>query len=94
MDTPRPAGHPFATPGALPLATDRRLRLLGGVLTAGALACSAPWRLEIASPWCASAAVASLLVPGWGRHAGPPSRTAGAAGSSPFTASDFTTPQQ
>lgn len=58
------AGYLFATPGALLLAGDGRLRTLGVVLAAGALACSALWRLEFASTWCAFAAVASLLVLG------------------------------
>ncbi|WP_323184746.1 DUF6629 family protein [Streptomyces virginiae] len=61
-------GHLFATPGALLLGGDRRLRTLGAVLTAGALACSALWRLDFASTWCAFAAVVSLLVLGWVRR--------------------------
>ncbi|MFF4851514.1 DUF6629 family protein [Streptomyces sp. NPDC001194] len=64
------AGYLFATLGALLLSGDRRLRLLGAVLGAGALACSALWRLEFASTWCAFAAVASLLVLGWVRRPG------------------------
>ncbi|MFF9049832.1 DUF6629 family protein [Streptomyces erythrochromogenes] len=60
-------GYLFATPGALLLAGDRRLRTLGMVPAAGAPACSALWRLEFASTWCAFAAVASLLVLGWVR---------------------------
>ncbi|MEV7440628.1 DUF6629 family protein [Streptomyces sp. NPDC091204] len=63
----------FATLGALLLAGDRRLRTLGGVLAAGALACSALWRLEFASTWCAFAAVAPVLVLGWVRRREPPS---------------------
>ncbi|MFF3090818.1 DUF6629 family protein [Streptomyces nojiriensis] len=68
------AGYLFATLGSLLLAGDRRLGTLGVVLAAGALACSALWRLEFASTWCAFAAVASLLVWGWVRrpHAAPP----------------------
>ncbi|MYT19865.1 hypothetical protein GTW69_06105 [Streptomyces sp. SID7760] len=62
------AGYLFATLGALLLSGDRRLRLLGAVLAAGALACSALWRLEFASTWCAFAAVASLLVLAWVRR--------------------------
>ncbi|MET9958371.1 DUF6629 family protein [Streptomyces sp. NPDC006326] len=62
------AGYLAATLGALLLARDRRLRLLGRVLAVGALACSALWRLEFASTWCAFAAVASLLVLGWVRR--------------------------
>ncbi|MFF4099465.1 DUF6629 family protein [Streptomyces sp. NPDC001903] len=65
------AGYLFATLGALLLSGDRRLRLLGAVLGAGALACSALWRLEFASTWCAFAAVASLLVLGWVRRPRP-----------------------
>lgn len=61
-------GRLFATPGSLPLGGDRRLRTLGLVPTAGAPACSALWRLEFASTWCAFAAVASLLVLGWVRR--------------------------
>ncbi|MFD9262177.1 DUF6629 family protein, partial [Streptomyces sp. NPDC059538] len=58
------AGYLFATLGSLLLGGDRRLRILGVVLAVGALACSALWRLEFASTWCAFAAVASLLVLG------------------------------
>ncbi|MFG2987932.1 DUF6629 family protein [Streptomyces sp. NPDC048257] len=69
-----PTGHLFATLGALLLGGDRRLRTLGVVPAAGAMACSALWRLEFASTWCAFAAAASLLVPGWVRspQAAPP----------------------
>ncbi|MFG2981975.1 DUF6629 family protein [Streptomyces sp. NPDC048258] len=59
------AGYLFATLGALLLAGDRRLRLLGAVMAAGAVLCAALWRLEFASTWCAFAAVASLLILGW-----------------------------
>ncbi|MGW0394539.1 DUF6629 family protein [Streptomyces sp. NPDC003042] len=62
------AGYLFATLGALLLAGDRWLRLLGAVLAAGAVLCAALWRLEFASTWCAFAAVASLLVFGWVRR--------------------------
>ncbi|MGR4878490.1 DUF6629 family protein [Streptomyces sp. LARHCF249] len=64
------AGYLFATLGALLLAGDRRLRLLGALLAAGAAVCAALWRLEFASTWCAFAAVASLLVLGWVRRPG------------------------
>lgn len=67
------AGYLFATLGPLLLAGDRRLGTLGVVLAVGALACSALWRLEFASTWCAFAAVASLLVWGWVRRPGPAS---------------------
>lgn len=62
------AGYLFATLGSLLISGDRRLRLLGAVLTAGALACSAMWRLEFASTWCAFAAVASTLALAWTRR--------------------------
>ncbi|MFE3764390.1 DUF6629 family protein [Streptomyces sp. NPDC059104] len=62
------AGYLYATLGALLLAGDRRLRVLGAVLAAGALVCAALWRLEFASTWCAFAAVASVLVLGWVRR--------------------------
>ncbi|MEV7560090.1 DUF6629 family protein [Streptomyces sp. NPDC089795] len=65
-------GYLFATLGALLLGGDRRLRTFGVVLAVGALACSALWRLEFASTWCAFAAVASLLVLGWVRRPHPP----------------------
>ncbi|MFD9411164.1 DUF6629 family protein [Streptomyces sp. NPDC059989] len=64
-------GYLSATLGSLLLAGDRWLRLLGAVLAAGALACSALWRLEFASTWCAFAAVASVLVLGWVRRPQP-----------------------
>lgn len=64
---PARTGCPFATPGALLLAGDRRLRTLGMVLAAGAPACSALWRPEFAATRCVFAAVASLLVPGRAR---------------------------
>lgn len=65
------AGYLLATLGALLLSGDRRLRTLGVALAAGAVACSALWRLEFASTWCAFAAVASVLVLGWIRQREP-----------------------
>lgn len=59
------AGYLFATLGALLLSGDRRLRLLGLLMTAGALVCAALWRLEFASTWCAFAAAASTLILVW-----------------------------
>ncbi|MEY2229442.1 DUF6629 family protein [Streptomyces sp. BF23-19] len=69
-----PTGYLFATLGSLLIGGDRRLGTLGVVLAVGAPACSALWRLEFASTWCAFAAVASLLVRGWVRrpYAAPP----------------------
>ncbi|MEU8438570.1 DUF6629 family protein, partial [Streptomyces sp. NPDC029216] len=66
------AGYLCATLGSLLLSGDRRLRVLGAVLGAGAVVCAALWRLEFASAWCAFAAVASVLVLGWVRRDGPP----------------------
>lgn len=59
------AGYLFATLGALLLSGDRRLRLLGLLMTAGALVCAALWRLEFASTWCSFAAAASTLILVW-----------------------------
>ncbi|MGW1766433.1 DUF6629 family protein [Streptomyces sp. NPDC002073] len=59
------AAYLFATVGALLLSGDRWLRLLGGVVAAGAVVCAAVWRLEFVSTWCAFAAVASVLLLGW-----------------------------
>lgn len=56
------AGYLLATVGALLLAADRHLRLLGAVTAAGAALCVALWRTEFVSTWCAFAAVASLLL--------------------------------
>jgi hypothetical protein len=61
------AGYLLATLGALLLSTDRRLRTLGAVLTAGAALCWALWRLEFVSTWCALAAVCSVLLLDWTR---------------------------
>ncbi|ORT55944.1 DUF6629 family protein [Streptomyces sp. CB03238] len=56
------AGYLLATVGALLLAADRGLRILGAVVAAGAALCVALWRTEFVSTWCAFAAVASLLL--------------------------------
>ncbi|WP_371619243.1 DUF6629 family protein [Streptomyces sp. NBC_00454] len=56
------AGYLFATLGSLLISGDRGLRRLGALLAAGALVCSALWRLEFASTWCAFAAAASTLI--------------------------------
>lgn len=75
------AGYLYAALGSLLLSGDRRLRVLGAVLGAGAAVCAALWRLEFASTWCAFAAVASVLVLGWVRRGATgsrrPGRTAG-----------------
>ncbi|MFJ8649426.1 DUF6629 family protein [Streptomyces sp. NPDC093546] len=56
------AGYLVATVGALLLAPDRLLRLLGAVVAAGAVLCLLMWRLEFVSTWCAFAAAASALL--------------------------------
>lgn len=56
------AGYLVATVGALLLARDRLLRLLGAVVGAGAVLCLLLWRLEFVSTWCAFAAAASALL--------------------------------
>ncbi|MGW6414902.1 DUF6629 family protein [Streptomyces sp. NPDC055055] len=59
------AGYLVATVGALLLARDRTLRLLGLVTGAGAIVCAVLWRTAFVSTWCALAAVASLLLLVW-----------------------------
>jgi hypothetical protein len=69
VDLPYPrvlvAGYLVATVGALLLSSDRRLRVLGAVVAAGAAGCFALWRLEFVSTWCAFAAVCSMMLLGW-----------------------------
>ncbi|MFJ9431624.1 DUF6629 family protein [Streptomyces sp. NPDC101490] len=55
-------GYLLATVGALLLARDRLLRLLGLVTGAGAVLCAVLWRTAFLSTWCALAAVASVLL--------------------------------
>lgn len=66
VDVPHPsllvAGYLLATVGALLLAADPLLRLLGVLTAAGAVLCAALWRLEFVSTWCALAALASLVL--------------------------------
>ncbi|MFI1393642.1 DUF6629 family protein [Streptomyces sp. NPDC020681] len=62
------AGYLLATVGALLLAGDPVLRLLGVVVGAGAVVCAALWRMEFVSTWCALAAVASVVLLGWVRR--------------------------
>lgn len=59
------AGYLAATVGALLCSGDPRLRRLGAVLGAGALACGLLWRLAFVSTWCALAAVVSVLLYDW-----------------------------
>ncbi|WUH95383.1 hypothetical protein OG900_37955 [Streptomyces sp. NBC_00433] len=56
------AGYLFATLGALLLAPDPTLRLLGATTAAGAVLCAVLWRFSFISTWCAVAAVASLIL--------------------------------
>lgn len=65
------AGYLLATVGALLLARDRSLRLLGVLTGAGAVVCVLLWRTEYVSTWCAFAAVASLVLIGWVRGRNP-----------------------
>lgn len=60
-------GYLLATVGALLLARDRILRLLGLLTGAGAVVCALLWRTEFVSTWCALAAVASLVILAWVR---------------------------
>ncbi|MFC8175054.1 DUF6629 family protein [Streptomyces sp. NPDC057325] len=61
------AAYLLATVGALLLARDRLLRLLGLLTGAGAAVCALLWTTEFVSTWCALAAVASLLLLVWVR---------------------------
>ncbi|WP_405861531.1 hypothetical protein OG361_39545 [Streptomyces sp. NBC_00090] len=61
------AGYLLATVGALLLARDRILRLLGLLTGAGAVVCALLWSTEFVSTWCALAALASLVLLAWVR---------------------------
>ncbi|MER5202644.1 DUF6629 family protein [Streptomyces sp. NPDC002825] len=61
------AGYLLATVGALLLARDPLLRVLGLLTGAGALVCAFLWRTAFVSTWCALAALASLLLLAWVR---------------------------
>ncbi|MGW4726803.1 DUF6629 family protein [Streptomyces sp. NPDC004291] len=72
------AAYLLATVGALLLARDRLLRLLGLLTGAGAAVCALLWTTEFVSTWCALAAVASVLLLVWVRgRAGPDPRPIG-----------------
>ncbi|WP_030212487.1 DUF6629 family protein [Streptomyces bikiniensis] len=72
------AAYLLATVGALLLARDRLLRLLGLLTGAGAVVCALLWTTEFVSTWCALAAVASLLLLVWVRgRTGPDPRPIG-----------------
>ncbi|MFE5732338.1 DUF6629 family protein [Streptomyces sp. NPDC056528] len=69
------AAYLLATVGALLLARDRLLRLLGLLTGVGAVVCALLWTTEFVSTWCALAALASLLLLVWVRgRAGPDPR--------------------
>ncbi|AZP23677.1 DUF6629 family protein [Streptomyces aquilus] len=61
------AGYLLATVGSLLLSGDRRLCVLGVLVAVGAAVCSALWRLEFVSTWCALAALCSVVLLGWVR---------------------------
>ncbi|SNX65847.1 hypothetical protein SAMN06272735_7687 [Streptomyces sp. TLI_55] len=61
------AGYLLATVGSLLLSGDRRLFVLGVLVAVGAVVCSALWRLEFVSTWCALAALCSVVLLGWVR---------------------------
>ncbi|MFD9502619.1 DUF6629 family protein [Streptomyces sp. NPDC060035] len=63
------AGYLLATVGSLLLSGDRRLVVLGVLIAVGAAVCVALWRTEFISTWCALAAVCSVVLLGWARHA-------------------------
>ncbi|MFE0702353.1 DUF6629 family protein [Streptomyces sp. NPDC058872] len=65
------AGYLLSTVGALLLARDRLLRILGLLTGAGAAVCVLLWRTAFVSTWCALAATASLLLLAWVRRRRP-----------------------
>ncbi|MFC8583751.1 DUF6629 family protein [Streptomyces sp. NPDC057217] len=72
------AAYLLATVGALLLARDRLLRLLGLLTGAGTAVCALLWTTEFVSTWCALAAVASLSLLVWVRgRTGPDPRPIG-----------------
>ncbi|MDJ0343585.1 hypothetical protein QMK19_26790 [Streptomyces sp. H10-C2] len=68
------AGYLLATIGSLLLSGEPLLWLLGVLVAAGSVICSALWRLEFISTGCAFAAVASVVLYAWVRRrpTGPP----------------------
>ncbi|MFF5494066.1 DUF6629 family protein [Streptomyces aquilus] len=60
-------GYLLATVGSLLLSGDRWLFMLGVLVAVGAAVCSALWRLEFVSTWCALAALCSVVLLGWVR---------------------------
>ncbi|WP_411082774.1 DUF6629 family protein [Streptomyces sp. cmx-18-6] len=70
-------GYLLATIGALLLSGDRVLRLLGVLVTVGAVVCVALWRMEFISTWCAFAAVCSVVLLGWVHRPAPAAAPSG-----------------
>ncbi|CCK25349.1 hypothetical protein BN159_0970 [Streptomyces davaonensis JCM 4913] len=70
------AGYLIATIGSVLLSGERGLVMFGVLVAVGALICTALWRTEFVSTWCAFAAVASVVLLGWVRGGG--SRTVAA----------------
>ncbi len=72
LDLPRSplilVGYLVATVGALLLASDPVLRVLGVIAGVGAAVCLLLWRTEFVSTWCALAAVASVVLLAWVRR--------------------------
>ncbi|WP_030677571.1 DUF6629 family protein [Streptomyces sp. NRRL B-1347] len=61
-------GYLLATIGSLLLSGDRTLTLLGILTSTGAAVSAVLWQREFISTWCATAAVASLLLYHWTRQ--------------------------
>ncbi|MEV3858973.1 DUF6629 family protein [Streptomyces sp. NPDC050095] len=59
------AGYLVATIGALLLSGEAGLVLLGVLVAVGAGVCTALWRWEFISTWCACAALCSVVLYGW-----------------------------
>ncbi|MFF3489878.1 DUF6629 family protein [Streptomyces sp. NPDC002795] len=59
------AGYLLATVGSLLLSGERGLVLLGVLVALAAAVCTALWRWEFISTWCAAAALCSVVIYGW-----------------------------
>ncbi|QDQ09154.1 DUF6629 family protein [Streptomyces spectabilis] len=71
-------GYLIATIGSLLLSSDRVLTLLGVLTAIGAAVSVVLWQREFVSTWCASAAVASVVLYHWAgqRHSAAPEAAA------------------
>ncbi|GAA2304888.1 hypothetical protein GCM10010431_25650 [Streptomyces kunmingensis] len=65
------AGYLLATIGSLLLSGEAYLVLLGGLVAVAAAGCTALWRWEFISTWCACAAVCSVVLYVWVRRPPP-----------------------